>query len=155
SRWRCAMDAINKFTGFRPEIHSDPEPQEVSSSQDANPPQPLNTGIGGSPDVFETFQPALFDSPANIPNTTPNNTPTPVSGETGDSSSFFDHLTRDIGTLPTGTADQIQENLNGPGEVDWNAIADLKTASEKGDANGIVSILEKLKPNDLAASLSA
>ncbi len=44
--------------------------------------------------------------------------------------------------------------LSGTGTVDWDVITALKTAMDKGDSTGIIQLLQKLRPNDLVATLS-
>ncbi len=87
------MDAINKFTGFRPAIS--PEPQETQAAPEQSPTQTSSAGIASAPDAFETFQPATpdlsnFTTPRTLGDPT-NTTPAPPpQGGTVEASSIFD-----------------------------------------------------------------
>lgn len=149
------MDAIKRFTAINSIISGS---QETETSPEQVPSQIPNAGIASTPDAFEMIQPIAFDL---INLTTPitgesGNPNSPAPQETIEASSFFDLVGADTGKLASNSTDEIQEELDGQGIVDWDAIAGLKAQMAKSnpDEVAMVDTLLKLTPDDLAATLS-
>jgi hypothetical protein len=135
------MNAVNKFTGFNSAISPEPPKDHEVSGPTA---QSSDPGIGEALDSLEAFQAPVLDlTPAVIP------AESPISYE------IMEQLVADPAALPADAQSRLQEIVNGPGEVDWDAITALKAAMDLGDSAAMMQILEKLRPNDLAATLTA
>jgi hypothetical protein len=149
------MDAINRFSGFR----SISATHETETRAEQPAVQTSNAGIGNTSDSFEMVQPITVDLTSlttPMTNGDPEN-PTPAQSETIDPSSLLELIGTDMGTLPATATDQIQEELDGQGVVDWDAISVLKAEMAKSnpDEVAMMEILQKLKPDDLAATLAS